>query len=158
MPAAAMASLTMRVARRITLGSDCSGVGTEALALERLNVPYRQAFMSDINQDVRTVLKRRLDTSEALKDCRLFPEMMPDRASSVDVYVCGFPCQPFRAAAAFSLIIHSPSSYNKLGPVIFHCRFAQVLRLHVGKVIKTSATAPKRCCATCGVVSQGSSY
>ena len=41
----------------ITLGSDCSGVGTDAIALKRLGVPFRNLFCSDTNQHCRKVLE-----------------------------------------------------------------------------------------------------
>ena len=41
----------------ILVGSDCSGLGTDAIALDRLNVPFKICFASDTDRHCRNLLK-----------------------------------------------------------------------------------------------------
>lgn len=41
----------------LTIGSDCSGIGTDAVAVERLGVPFKNLFSSDSDAHCRRVLK-----------------------------------------------------------------------------------------------------
>ena len=43
--------------RPILIGSDCSGIGTDAVAVERLGVPFKNLFASDVDAHCRKVLK-----------------------------------------------------------------------------------------------------
>ena len=45
----------------ITIGSDCSGVGTDAIALSRLGVRFENLFASDSDPHCRAVLECNLD-------------------------------------------------------------------------------------------------
>ena len=41
----------------LTIGSDCSGVGTDAIALSRLGIQFRNLFSSDIDRHCRELLQ-----------------------------------------------------------------------------------------------------
>ena len=121
------------VMKTITIGSDCSGLGTDCVAVERLGLKFVNMFSSDTDVHCRDVLEwflvsidwvisignkikfTRMQTQsisnnilglDALVndinwDQRHPPKLLlPDAASKgktyVDVYTCGFPCQPFR--------------------------------------------------------------
>ena len=47
--------------KAITIGSDCSGVGTDAIALSRLGVRFENLFASDSDPHCRAVLECILD-------------------------------------------------------------------------------------------------
>ena len=92
--------LSMCVRRPLQVGADCAGMGTDVVALKRLAVPFEHTFMSETNRDCRKLLKRMAAPQ------RLFRTMCPEKAETVDVYTCGFPCQPHRAQlASVSLLL-----------------------------------------------------
>ena len=82
------------VARRapLVVGSDCSGMCTEAHALDALGVPHEHAFCSETWEPaircIRAMAKR---PKVIYRDCT---ERDAASAPQVDLYVCGFPCQP----------------------------------------------------------------
>ncbi len=76
-------------------GSHCSGWAVEGLALEKLAVPHCHRFACDIDHEVRTLLRDNFDIPLIFQDLRT-PETLKF-SPQVDVYVCGFPCQPFSA-------------------------------------------------------------
>ena len=84
--------------RPLQIGSHCSGWCSEGLALENLNLPHQHAFASDKDPSVQTLLKMSFDIG------LFFPNMMSQEAISfaptVDIYVCGFPCQPWAYSAS----------------------------------------------------------
>ena len=84
--------LSMCVRRPLQVGADCAGMGTDVVALKRLAVPFEHTFMSETNRDCRSKLLKRMAAPQ-----RLFRTMCPEKAEAVDVYTCGFPCQPYRA-------------------------------------------------------------
>ena len=43
--------------KTIKIGSDCSGVGTDAIAVSRLGTPFLNMFSSDSNLHCRDVLE-----------------------------------------------------------------------------------------------------
>lgn len=83
-------------ARRLTVGSDCTGLATEVLALERiLDLPIHHVFMCDRDKHVQQFL------GQNYPGVPLYPDVAcPARkeAPHVDIYVAGFPCQPYSAA------------------------------------------------------------
>ena len=86
-------SLPIREAEAITVGSDCTGLGTELVAAELCGIPVKSLFGSDINPDVRAWHKvlhpcaPRLQEDCTQQDARQRP--------AVDLYVAGPPCQPW---------------------------------------------------------------
>ena len=79
----ACASVPLRV------GSDCSGMGTECFALEALGVPYVHEFCSEVWEPAIRWLRTNRRPRVMYRD-------VTERAAAppVDLYVCGFPCQP----------------------------------------------------------------
>ena len=76
----------------LVVGTDCSGADAPAWALRALDIGVRDAFASD-SWDVA----RRLVLSNS-KPQVMFDDMCTRAAADVpshNVYVCGFPCQPF---------------------------------------------------------------
>jgi hypothetical protein len=83
------------VRKQLIVASDCSGLGTDGVALRRLGVPHRVVFASDISSAARAVLAGGENPPDLIHDD------MRSKKSSVDpldLYSAGFPCQPFSAA------------------------------------------------------------
>lgn len=82
--------------RMLSFGSDCSGLGTDAIALRRLGVACRNVFACDTDPGAQQILKQH-------KPNAVYSDIYAaDRrgAPSVDVYVAGPPCQPYSRAGA----------------------------------------------------------
>lgn len=84
----------------LRLGTDCSGLDAPAFALKQMGVPFEHVFSSEIDKPcLKTILANHSpnilygDESEGDVTKR-------DVASTpaCDLYVCGFPCQPFSVA------------------------------------------------------------
>lgn len=73
--------------KTLKVGSDCSGLGTDVIALRRLGLQVNHVFSSDTSVHCRKVLQ-----SLGLKPSL---SMKPTEAPEVDLYTCGFPCQPY---------------------------------------------------------------
>ena len=77
----------------LRFGSDCTGLGTDTLAAKELKLNFKKVFGSENDPIVRYHLK----TSPGMR-----PEKLYNKAGkadcSVDVYCCGFPCQPYSSA------------------------------------------------------------
>ena len=79
-------------ARPLVVGSDCSGMGTEAHALDLLGVAHEHAFCSETWEPAIRCLRAMAKRPKVLyRDCTA---RRLDEVPSVDLYVCGFPCQP----------------------------------------------------------------
>ena len=77
------------------VGTDCSGLGAVLIALQSLEVAFRHVFASEIDH---VAIQQLFGT--------FLPEVFfldvfsrrSDQTPCVDVYCCGFPCQPFSQA------------------------------------------------------------
>ena len=79
----------------LRVGTDCSGIESVLHALRKLGVPYEHMWSADTNKDVIAHIKKyhspqRVFGDITQRDVRDLPD--------IDVYVAGFPCQPFSAA------------------------------------------------------------
>ena len=78
----------------VSLGSDCTGLGTEVIAAELCVIPYKIIFGSEINPHIRHLHKLLHPTAPPLGvDCT--QDVL--RKPKVDLYVAGPPCQPWSA-------------------------------------------------------------
>ena len=85
----------------LRVGTDCSGLETPIQALKRLKIPIKHAWSSDIEpnciKNIKANFKPQLlfgDPNGPLKSGDITKRdnsKLPD----IDLYVCGFPCQPF---------------------------------------------------------------
>ena len=80
----------------IRVGTDCSGIDAPIEALRQLGVPFEQLFASDTNALCR-------ETIRAHRTVRIYTDVMKrDHTELIeprlDLYVAGFPCQPYSTA------------------------------------------------------------
>lgn len=77
----------------LKIGTDCSGIDAPIIALKKMNVDFTYEFASEIDEKARKTL---LENHSPKK---LFNDMTIQRKlPKVDIYICGFPCQPFSLA------------------------------------------------------------
>jgi DNA (cytosine-5)-methyltransferase 1 len=80
---------------KLRVGTDCSGIEAPIYALKQLGVDFVHEFSSDIDRHCRASIMANY------KPRILFNDMMErtlEDVPDIDLYVCGFPCQPFSVA------------------------------------------------------------
>lgn len=79
----------------LKIGTDCSGIEAVLYALDKLNIDYKHLFSCDNNKSVKKSILANFNPN-------VFYDNMFNRdvekMEYVDLYVCGFPCQPFSSA------------------------------------------------------------
>lgn len=79
----------------LRIGTDCSGIEAPIQALINLKHPYRHVFSSDISPYCIQSIKANYSPERIYGDITKRDSCtLPD----FDLYVCGFPCQPFSHA------------------------------------------------------------
>lgn len=81
--------------KALRIGTDCSGIEAPIVALQQMKIPFVHEFSSEIDKHcIETILlnfKPNIIFGDMQKrDLRDIPD--------IDMYVCGFPCQPFSYA------------------------------------------------------------
>ena len=93
---AASAGSRLREIQKLRVGSHCSGWLSESQALDYLRVPHRNIFASDSDAAVKKLVLANFHVLKFYDNMLDTPvAKMP---GGLDLYVCGFPCQPFSAA------------------------------------------------------------
>jgi site-specific DNA-cytosine methylase len=76
----------------LVVGSDCSGLCTESHALDALGIAHTHAFCSEVWEPAIRAI-RAMDRRPKVM-YRDVTEREVESVPEVDLYVCGFPCQP----------------------------------------------------------------
>jgi len=88
---------------KLRVGTDCSGIEAPIEALKQLEIPYTHVFSSEIDKYCIETIVANHDPKILFGHDEGYPEgditkrdinEVPD----IDLYVCGFPCQPFSDA------------------------------------------------------------
>lgn len=100
----------MSSAKIIKVGTDCSGIEAPIQALNKLGIKYEHLFSSEIDKHARKSILANYNPKV------LFEDMTKERIlPKLDLYVCGFPCQPF------SLAGNRKGSDDSRGNIFIHC-------------------------------------
>ncbi len=79
-------------ARRLTIGTDCSGMEAPLQALANMKIPHDHLFSCDYDPFVQSTIRANFAPRTLFEDVLTRDNK---KAPAVDVYVAGFPCQPF---------------------------------------------------------------
>ena len=105
----------------LRIGTDCSGIEAPIQALRQLGIPYKSMWCSDIDKYCIQSIKANYNPERIYGDKDgPYPDgdirnrdhsTLPD----IDLYVCGFPCQPFSQAGK------GEGLRDRRGNVFFSC-------------------------------------
>jgi site-specific DNA-cytosine methylase len=79
----------------LRVGTDCSGIEAPIRAVDNMNIPFHHVFASDIDPKVRETIRSNFAPDHLYVDITLRD---PKKTPPVDLYIAGFPCQPFSYA------------------------------------------------------------
>jgi DNA (cytosine-5)-methyltransferase 1 len=88
----------------LRVGTDCSGIEAPIQALRELKIPFKHVFSSEIDKYCIKSIKANYNPEILFGDPKgPYPEgditkRNIDDVPDIDLYVCGFPCQPFSQA------------------------------------------------------------
>ncbi len=80
---------------RLTIGTDCSGMEAPLQALANMKIPHDHLFSCDFDPHAQSTIKANFAPHTVYRDLLQRDNTM---APNVDVYIAGFPCQPFSVA------------------------------------------------------------
>ena len=105
----------------LRVGTDCSGIEAPIEALKQLNIPYEHVFSSEIDKYCIKSIKANYtpkiifgDPDGPFKNGDIRERDIND-VPDIDLYVCGFPCQPFSQAG------ERKGLNDKRGNIFFSC-------------------------------------
>jgi DNA (cytosine-5)-methyltransferase 1 len=80
---------------RLRIATDCSGLGSPLWTLRRMGLRFRHLWASDIDKGARSMLRQYCEPERLFRSIYLHHS---ERLPTPDVYIVGFPCQPFSGA------------------------------------------------------------
>lgn len=79
----------------LRVGTDCSGIEAPIQALQNIEIPFQHVFSCDIDKYCEESIKANYNPDYFYNDMKTRNnQLLPD----IDLYICGFPCQPFSHA------------------------------------------------------------
>jgi DNA (cytosine-5)-methyltransferase 1 len=93
------------------VGTDCSGIEAPIEALNQLRIPVDHKWSCEINPFARMSIMANHKPTHLYEDITKPRPNLPD----IDLYVCGFPCQPF------SLIGQKKGTTDARSSIMVHC-------------------------------------
>jgi DNA (cytosine-5)-methyltransferase 1 len=107
----------------VTVGTDCSGIDAPIEALTQLKILFKHKWSCENDKFARMSIEANYNPEIMYEDIsNRNHKLLP----SVDIYVCGFPCQPFSFLGDY-LGLH-----DKRSKIMDHC--IQVIRLKKPKL------------------------
>ena len=98
----------------LRVGTDCSGIEAPIQALQQLGIPFRHVFACEKDEYCEESLLANYHPEQFYPD-------MTDRDNNslpdIDLYVCGFPCQPFSMAGSRQ----GTNDEKGRGTIFWHC-------------------------------------
>ena len=79
----------------LRVGTDCSGIEAPIMALQMASIPFSHEFSSDIDHHCIASIQANYNPKIIFRDMR---NRKLEDIPNIDLYVCGFPCQPFSVA------------------------------------------------------------
>lgn len=105
----------------LRVGTDCSGIEAPIQALMQMNIPFKHVFSSDIDKYCIQSIKANYnpeiifgDKDGSFKEGDITKRDI-NNVPDIDLYVCGFPCQPF------SITGEKKGFTDTRGTVFFSC-------------------------------------
>jgi len=99
----------------IRVGTDCSGIEAPIVALHKLKIPFVHEFSCDNDPYVKKTIFANFEPNQFYENIfNRDHSTLPD----IDLYVCGFPCQPFSTNSRYQLGFEDK---NNRGIIFFEC-------------------------------------